>query len=284
MQDNERVIYMKRMVSIQDISCIGKCSQTIALPVLSAMGIETAIIPTAVLSTHTMFPNFTFRDLSDDIPKIAAHWKSLDISFDAILTGYIGSVEMIDMIADFYDSFRTNENIIVLDPAFADKGKLYPGFDNKYADAIASLCKKADMIVPNVTEASIIAGLPYKETYDMDYIDSILDAISTKGISNIIITSVVIDDKNGIACRFKDGTSFTYFRDNITSAFHGTGDLFASAFTGALVNNLPLKDAATTAVDYVYETLKTTLANNKYNWYGVDFEMTLPYLINRITQ
>lgn len=273
---------MKRIVSIQDISCIGKCSQTIALPVLSAMGIETSIIPTAILSAHTMFPDFTFRDLSEDIPKIKNHWLSQGVTFDGILTGYLGSVKQIEMISGIYKDFGTEKNLIVLDPVFADKGRIYPGFDMEYAKAIASLCSQADYIVPNITEAAYITGIPYREVCDMAYIETIFDVLTQMGVKNTIITSVHIGDENGIVCRLANNRRFSVFRSNIDAPFHGTGDLFASTFTGALLNGLSTEDAAELAVDYVTETLCATLKNNKHNWYGVDFEATLPYLMDRL--
>lgn len=273
---------MKRIVSIQDISCVGKCSQTIALPIISAMGIETSVIPTAVLSTHTMFPGFTFKDLSDQIAPITAHWKQQNIEFDAILSGYLGSIEQIDMISDFYRDFKKESTITVIDPVFADNGKLYPGFDDAYADAISRLCCEADYIVPNITEAAFMANMPYNTNYDDNYIGNILDILSDKGCKNIIITSIICDGKNGIVARLTDGSELECFRDNIDTNFHGTGDLFASTFTGALVNGFSTKDAIEIAIDYTTETLKATLADNAHSWYGVSFEKTIPYLLKRI--
>ena len=274
--------HMKRILSIQDISCIGKCSQTIALPVLSAMGIETSIIPTAVLSAHTMFPGFTFRDLTDDIPDIINHWLSLDINFDGILTGYLGSARQIDMISHIYEKFRQDNTIIILDPVFADKGRMYTGFDIDYANKLGSLCSKADYIVPNITEACYLARVPYKEEYDIDFIEKIMDILVDKGAKNVIVTSIQTNNKNGIVCRLQNEDSFSVFRDNIDAPFHGTGDLFASTFAGGLINGMTAYEAATLAVDYVNETLKATMEDNKHNWYGVNFETTIPYLTDRI--
>ena len=160
---------MKRLVTIQDISCVGKCSLTVALPIISAMGIETAVIPTAVLSTHTMFKNFTFRDLSKDIPVIQKHWKDERISFDAIYTGYLGSIEQIDMLKEFFREFKAEDNFIFIDPVMGDNGKLYVGFDQEFALQMKELCKMADVIVPNLTEASYMLQKEYKENYKYYY-------------------------------------------------------------------------------------------------------------------
>ncbi len=273
---------MKKLISIQDVSCLGKCSQTIALPIISAMGIETAIIPTAVLSTHTMFPGFTFTDLSSDMPNIVSHWKSLDIYFDAILTGYLGTVNHIQMISDFYDKFADESTLTIADPVFADNGKMYPSFNKEYADAVTSLCSKARYIVPNITEAAIMADMPYIDKYDRSYINEILDRLSDKGASNIIITSIRRDNENGIVSRFSDGSDFEYFKPHIDTQFHGTGDLFASTFAGALLNGLSVSDAAALAVDYTAHTLHVTLENKSHSWYGVDFETTIPWLLKRL--
>jgi pyridoxine kinase len=275
---------MKRIVSIQDVSCLGKCSQTIALPVISAMGIETSIIPTAVLSTHTMFEGFTFTDLFSDIRPIMDHWKSQDIHFDGIVTGYLGTVKHIDIIADFYDEFSVDGTLKIVDPVFADNGKMYPGFDDEYAKAVASLCAKADYIVPNITEAAIMAGVPYKTDYDAAYINDIIDKLAGSGAKNIIVTSVRRGDENGIIARLADGSSYEYFRPHIDAAFHGTGDLYTSALTGALLRGIDPKKSISLAVDYTRLTLAKTLENETHNWYGVDFEETIPELIKMIDE
>ena len=153
---------MKRIVSIQDISCLGKCSLTVALPIISAMGVECAVVPTAVLSTHTMFQNFTCRDLSDQIAPIAAHWRQEQIRFDAIYTGYLASPGQIADVCRFFDQFKTGQNLIFVDPAMADNGRLYPAFDDSFPAEMARVCAKADVIVPNLTEASLLTGLPYR--------------------------------------------------------------------------------------------------------------------------
>ena len=172
---------MKRIVSIQDISCLGKCSLTVALPILSAMGVECSIVPTAVLSTHTMFQNFTAKDLTDQIGPIAAHWKSENIHFDAIYTGYLASKEQIGDICAFFDTFKAKDNLIVVDPVMADNGKLYPAFGPEFPAEMAKVCARADLIVPNLTEASLLTGLPYRTEYDESYIREMLQALAKLG-------------------------------------------------------------------------------------------------------
>ncbi|MDE6539601.1 MAG: pyridoxamine kinase, partial [Ruminococcus sp.] len=180
---------MKKTVTIQDISCYGKCSLTVALPVISAMGIETAVIPTAVLSTHTGgFTGYTFRDLTSDIPEISRHWKSLNIKFNSVYTGYLGSAEQINIVSDFFDDFRTDDNFIVVDPVLGDNGKFYNGFNEDFAEKMACLCSKADYILPNMTEASFMLKIPYTENYDRAYIEDILRKLARLGCKIPVLT------------------------------------------------------------------------------------------------
>ena len=166
---------MKRALTIQDISCVGKCSLTVALPIISAFGVETSVIPTAVLSTHTAFKNFTFCDLTDEIEKISNAWQKENISFDAIYTGYLGSSKQISIISELFKTFKTKDNFILVDPVMGDNGKLYSGFDQTFADEMALLCKNADVIVPNLTEASFMLHTPYIASgYDEEYIKDLL--------------------------------------------------------------------------------------------------------------
>ena len=154
---------LKRIVTIQDISCFGKCSLTVAHPILCAMGLETAVIPTAVLSTHTyQFKDYTFRDLTSDIPAIATHWKSLNLQFDGIYTGYLGSTEQVQIVSDFFDTFRNEHTSIIVDPVMGDAGKLYAGFTADFVQEMKALCKKADIIAPNMTEAALLLDRPYR--------------------------------------------------------------------------------------------------------------------------
>ena len=151
---------MKRIVTIQDISCVGKCSLTVALPIISAMGVEAAVVPTAVLSTHTMFKGFTFRDLTEDIQPISAHWEKENFGFDAIYTGYLGSFEQLQLMSEFFDTYKTKDNVIFVDSVMGDYGKLYTGFTPEFAAEMAKLCGKADIIVPNMTEAAYMLNIP----------------------------------------------------------------------------------------------------------------------------
>ena len=275
---------MKRIVTIQDISCVGKCSLTVALPIISAMGIETAVIPTAVLSTHTAFKNFTYRDLTNDLPKIASHWKQEKFNFDGIYTGYLGSIEQIDMLKEFFKQFKTSENFIFIDPVMADNGKLYAGFDTNFVKEMKELCKTADIIVPNLTEASYMLETEYKEKYSEEEIKHMLIELSNLGPKYVVLTGVSFKDNElGVMSYNKETNKFfTYFKEKVPAKYHGTGDVFASTLVGAITNNNTIEEGLKIAVDYVWETINDTYKTNKEDAYGVNFETKIPYLINRI--
>lgn len=275
---------MKRIVTIQDISCVGKCSLTVALPIISAMGVETSILPTAVLSTHTMFQNFTCKDLTDQIKPITAHWKSEHVDFSAIYTGYLGSFEQIDLMKALFDDFKTDENVIFVDPAMADNGKLYPAFDESFAKHMATLCAKADIIVPNITEAAFMTGMEYKETYSEDYIKEMLTKLAALGAKISVLTGVSFEEgKTGVMGYDKEKEEYFYYaHDKLPVSYHGTGDVFSSTCIGAMMNGLDWKEAMKVAADYTAECIRVTLEDPSKPWYGVNFEQAIPYLLKRI--
>lgn len=277
---------MKRIVTIQDISCVGKCSLTVALPIISAMGVETSIIPTAVLSTHTMFNNFTCKDLTDEIEPITKHWKEENIGFDAIYTGYLGSFEQIDIIANLFDEFKTPDNIILVDPVMADNGKLYPAFDEAFAKKMATLCAKADIIVPNITEASFMTGIEYKEVYDEAYIKEMLGKLSELGAKISVLTGVSFKEgTTGVMGYDKENDEYFYYaNEKLNASYHGTGDIFASTCVGALMNGLDWKEALKIAADYTAECIRITMEDPAKPWYGVNFEEAMPYLMKLINK
>lgn len=275
---------MKRIVTIQDISCVGKCSLTVALPIISAMGVETAILPTAVLSTHTMFSGFTCKDMTDQIIPIAEHWKKEQFAFDAIYTGYLGSFEQIEIVSKFFDDFKTPSNLIVVDPVMADNGKLYPAFDEAYAKENAKLCGKADLIVPNITEGSFLTGMPYRTEYDRKYITDMLGALAQLGAKYVALTGVSFEEgKIGVmGLNTEEGSYFEYYTEHVPVSFHGTGDIFSSVVVGALTRGKSLPEAFQIACDYTKETIAYTWRTSGAGGYGVDFEVTLPGLVMRM--
>ncbi len=275
---------MKRILTIQDISCFGKCSLTVALPLLSAMGIETVILPTAVLSTHTLFKGFTCKDLSDQLKPITDHWKAQGITFDAICTGYLGTEEEIDTVIGIINEFRNENTLVFVDPAMGDNGKLYPAFNEHYAKKNADLCAVADIADPNITEASFLTGLPYKETYSEDYVKEMLLALAAIGTKTPILTGVSLSDGKTGAMGYdaEKKEFFHYQNDRIPAAYHGTGDIFSSVLAGAFVLGVSREDALKIAADYTAGTIAETLKNPENPWYGVDFEATIPELVKAL--
>lgn len=271
-----------KILTVQDISCVGQCSLTVALPIISACGIETCVLPSAVLSTHTAgFSGYTFRDLTDDMPAITEHWKKEGIAFDAIYTGYLGSTKQIDYVKDLFDGIAAPACYKIVDPAMADNGKLYPGFDQAFVEAMNSLCGKADYVVPNITEACFLTGLPYKTEYDRAYIDALLGALTDLGAKNVILTGVSYDPKKTGVVVYKAGEYAYYEHEKLPNSCHGTGDIYASAFVGALVRGKTAYDAAVIAADYTMDCIHETATKDNH-WYGAAFEPVLGKLIARL--
>lgn len=270
---------MKRIITLQDISCVGRCSITVALPVISAMGVECGILPTAVLSTHTMFKNFTCKDLSDQIAPIADAWETEQIAFDGIYTGYLASAEQCGQVCGFFDRFATADNLVVVDPAMADNGKLYPAFDASFPADMRKVCAKADVILPNITEACLLTGMPYQTTYSKPYIHELLEKLLSLGCKTAVLTGVSYEpNRLGIAYLDKDGGSGSYFTHKCPQSYHGTGDLYSSAVVGGLMRGLSLGDSVSLAADFVVNCIEATAKDENSRWYGVSFESQIPEL------
>lgn len=276
---------MKRILTIQDISCVGKCSLTVALPIISAFGVETAVLPTAVLSNHTAFKEFTFRDLTDDLTNIKNIWKKEKVTFDGLYSGYLGSFKQLDIVSDIFDEFKTENNFILVDPVMADFGKLYAGFTEEFALAMAKLAKKADIIVPNLTEASYMLNIPYVgNDYTKEYIEDVLIKLTDLGCKKAVLTGISFD-KNLVGVYGYDKITnefFSYYREQLPQSFHGTGDVFASTLCGALSAEKDFNESLKIAVDFTVESINETLKNPNHQWYGVDFESALPSLIKKL--
>lgn len=272
----------KKILTIQDISCVGQCSLTVALPILSACGHETCVLPSAVLSTHTAgFSGYTFRDLTEDMPAIKDHWVKEGIRFQAIYTGYLGSTKQIDYVKDIFDATAAAECVKIVDPAMADNGKLYPGFDAAFVEAMKGLCAKADYVVPNITESCFLTGLEYKTEYDKAYINAHLEKLTALGCKNIILTGVsYCGGKTGIVV-VENGKEAYYEHDKLPNSCHGTGDIYASSFVGALLRDKDAYTAAKIAADYTVACIEAT-AEEGNHWYGAKFETVLIKLIQML--
>ena len=276
----------KRVAAIHDISGFGKCSLTVALPVISAAGIETSVIPTAVLSTHTGgISGYTCCDLTDEMPKIIEHWSNLDLRFNAIYSGYLASKKQIDIVCLFLDRFNRDGCFAIVDPAMADNGKMYALFDKDFAIAMRRLCQKADIIVPNMTEALFMLQREYQEgPYTKEFIQGLLHELSLLGPKKIVLTGVHFDNTTvGTACYDNETNTVDYvIRDLIDGMYHGTGDVFASALTAALVRKIPLKKAVELAVDLTVDSIRRTAMGGTDHLFGVDFERGLKNFIETL--
>lgn len=276
----------KCVAAIHDISGFGKCSLTVALPILSAAGIETSVLPTAVLSTHTGgFTGFTFRDLTADLKPFAAHWRSLELSFDCLYSGFLGSIDQLDIVSEIFGWFRKNNAMILVDPAMADNGRLYSTFSPDFVRGMAAFCAGADLIVPNMTEAAFLLGESYQPgPYDKPAVERILRNLSAMGPQQVVLTGVWFGDEQlGAAVYDRDTGETSYaFHKKIDGLYHGTGDVFASALLGALLNGFTLTRAAQIAVDFTANSIERTLAAGTDARFGVKFEQELPGYIRRL--
>ncbi len=277
-------MYMKqkRAVAINDISCMGKCSLTVALPIISVMGVETVVLPTAVLSTHTAFDGFTFCDLTDEIDKTRKHWENLNAHFDCIYSGYLGSLTQISLVEQFIDGFKTEDTLVVIDPVLGDNGKLYKNFTEDFAAEMAKLCSRADVITPNLTEAAYLLKREYiGNGYTEEEIKELLVELSKLGAKKIVLTGISYDKMSlGVAMYDSVTKEYTYYKnEKISSMFHGTGDVWASTFVGSYVKGYDFMKSAQIATDFTVECIKATLDEKEEHWYGVKFEQCLPELI-----
>ncbi len=275
---------MKRIMTIQDISCVGKCSLTVALPIISAAGVEAGVLPTAVLSTHTMFSKYTFCDLTAEIQPIADTFKELEIDFDAVYTGYLGSFEQLALVEKFIEDFKKEGTVVLIDPVMADNGILYKGFSEEFAKAMAKLCARADIVVPNITEAAFMLGIPYNPDYDEQYIKDLLKKLTGLGCPKAALTGISLEpDKIGVYYYDSEKDSYySYFNEKLPVSFHGTGDIYASSALGAMMRGLTVEDSLAVAVDFTLECMKETMRDENHRFYGVNFETALPYYISLI--
>lgn len=272
---------MKRIASIQDFSCIGSCSQTIALPVLSAMGVECVALPTALLSAHTAFDGFVSLDLTPQLPAIMAHWRAMHLRFDAVYTGYLASAEQVGLVGALLDGMDERPALTLIDPVMGDNGALYAGFSDAFPQAMRTLCGRADVLTPNVTEACLLTGTAYSPVQDAAQTRRLLERLLELGCRAAVLTGLRVDGDMAVAALQRDGTGTLVRTSYIPEVFHGTGDLFASTCAGALVQGAPLERAVRLAADYVALTLRRTVQAPDRRWYGVNFQETLPELMAR---
>lgn len=267
---------MKKLVSVQDISCYGQCSLTVALPILSAYGIETAILPSGILSTHTGgFTGYTYHDLTEEMPEIVKHWKKENITFDAIYTGYIGDARQFKLIKEMR-SLLNDGGILVVDPAMADRGELYSALDESIVDGMKEIVKEADIILPNYTEASLLLDREYKSFMTREEVIDTVKSLASLGPNIIILTGVSYDDTRigAVAYDKSTDTITEYLAERQNDAYHGTGDVFASVVIADILNGKELTHSVEDACEFVVDAIKATPADGSHP-YGVRFEQVL---------
>lgn len=264
---------MQHILSVQDISCAGRCSQTVALPVLSVMGHRCSILPTAVLSTHTAFPDPYRHSLTADIAPICDHWQQVGITFDGVLVGYLADADQCKAVEDLLE---TQSGLKILDPAMGDHGKLYSGLQQDHIAAMENLCRKADILLPNVTEAALLTGFPYQPTGDKAYFHSLAHALVEKfGVRGVVITGVSLgEDQTGYFCLCHKEENF-YQTQRLQKNLHGTGDLFSAVLAGGLLKGKTLPEAAIIAANFVEAAINATETVTPH---GVCFEKVLKSL------
>jgi len=272
----------KRVLAIHDISCFGKCSLTVALPIISSAGVECTVMPTAVLSTHTGgFKGYTYRDLTDDLLPIVEHWKALGLRFDSIYTGFLGSFEQIDIVSKIFDEMKGKDTLMVVDPAMADNGELYPVFSKGFPREMRKLCEKADVILPNMTEAALLLGEEYVEgPYSKEYIEDLLRRLGKIGSKKIVLTGVFFDEGHlGAAAYDSEMDKISYsFHELVPGLYHGTGDVFGSVIVSALMNGTNLAEANAMAVEFTAKCIVRTKDAGTDVRFGVNFEEGLDKL------
>ena len=271
----------KFALAVHDISCVGRCSLTVALPILSAAGIQCGCLPTAVLSTHTGgFTGYTYRDLTEDVRPIEQHWQSLGLEFDAIYSGYLGSAEQIALVEELFRNVAGESSLRLVDPVMADNGKLYPGFAPEFPGQMKELCAHADIIIPNLTEACLMLDLPYREgPFEESYVQDILGGLSEIGNAVPVLTGVWFDKENlGTAC-LENGTVSYVFARRRAGMYHGTGDVWGSSFLAAKLNGKSISESCRIACEYTAECVSITSADKSDARFGVRFEAALPKLM-----
>ena len=273
--------YQKTVAAIHDISGMGKCSLTAALPVLSAAGVSVSVLPTAVLSTQTGGLNeYTYRDLTDDMVPVMNHWKKLSVMFDAVYSGFLGSVRQADIVREFVDTFSKDDSIFLCDPAMADNGKLYDTFDSEFVSTMKTLCSRADMIVPNFTEAAMLLGEDYMEPpYTREYVEKLLERLSEAFSARYIVLTGVDFDGNSVGAAAFDTAEkkISYsLRPRIDGMFHSTGDLFASSLLGGILNGNSVAKACDIAIDFTVNAIQATVNCGGDSRFGLCFEKCLP--------
>ena len=271
---------MKRVVTMQDLSCMGKCSLTVALPVLSAMGVECAVLPTAVLSTHTAFPKPAVMDLSAHVDAILDHWAGLNPDFHGISVGYLATPDQCAQAEELIRRFRREDCFVCIDPAMADHGKLYSGLTAEHPAAMKKLCALGDLILPNLTEGALLTGMEYRADAQPEYYMEMVDRLLELGCGGVMLTGFhPVRGRIGLLGKMKGGEFFSCSQTEVPRSCHGTGDLFASVVLGGILRGYSPREAGDLACDTVRRAIEFTPADSRY---GVAFEKCIPQLVAQL--
>lgn len=277
----------KKVLAINDISCVGRCSLTVNLPMISSCGIECSIIPTAILSTHTGgFNNYTYFDFSKEIMPIVKHWNSFNRTYDAVFTGFLASIKQVKLINEIIETYK-DKSLIIVDPSMADNGKLYKVFNQEFVQEMKLLCFGKDILLPNITEACLLTNTLYKSNnHDEEYIDDIINKLGDLNISKVVITGIMKNEGmiGTIGYDYENKEKYYFESKYIDGYFHGTGDVFSSAFIGAYMNDVTFEKSIEIAIDITYNAIVKTVEQNNSNdfKFGLEFEKVMPSLIERI--
>jgi len=262
---------MKNVLAVHDISCIGRCSLTVALPIISSYGVECRVLPTALLSTHTGFEEFTCLDLTDEMTKIIDSWQRKDMKFDSIYSGFLASEKQIDILKNLINESKT---LTVIDPVMADNGKLYKTFDDNFVEKMRELVPLAHVLTPNLTEACLLTGTLYQENYDKKYVEDLITKLTEQGAKNIVLTGISLKENQiGVAVHSQGKIEYI-MTEKIAGHYHGTGDIFGSVLTAHLVKGISMQESAQEAVDFVVKAIKEPPKSSDSS-YGLHFEEVL---------
>lgn len=278
------ICIMIKIAAIHDISCFGRASLTVAIPILSYMGFQVCPLPTAVLSSHSEYPNFRSIDLTDFMPEVINHWKELNVNFEAIYSGYLGSEKQVNIVSEFFDYFKSENNFIIVDPVLGDNGKLYPGMPKEMISAMKKLCRKANIITPNLTEAALILGKTLEDNTSLEEVIEWAKELSNMGPQNVIITSAPTKNKNNIATisyNAKEDTCYMVEGEHINASYPGTGDAFASAVTACILKGERLEVAISKAVSFIQKAIMYTKLETDNTIDGIQQERFMHILTDK---
>lgn len=272
----------KKILIINDISCLGRCSLTVLHPFLSCAGFETIMLPTSLLSNHTAYDNYTFLDLSDEMNNIIECWKNLRIKFDAIISGYLGNEKQIELVLKIKKLFLKDNGLFIVDPVMADNGNLYKGFSDNFPTKMIDLIRYADIITPNITEATLLTNTNYKEYYEIHEIEEIINKLQNLGAKNVTVTGIKHLNKTGVFFRTDNSQTKHYFHKKFNYSIHGAGDVYLGALIGAYLNNKSFDESNEIATKYTYKSIIEAQKTNTNPLEGLPFEINLKYYINKI--